>query len=213
MYSDVTATQMRQATLNTLYQPSAGDWLPLAELAYGIYNASFHNDASYFAQTGIAISSEANLYTASASFANTAVSCQDDMHVTSPSNMKLKEMMASTQTPLMMGAFVGHAIFLRNCAGWPEPKRNPPHVINIPESDEFPTVLLVSNLWDPATPNPMATNLLYEIGPHRARLLTRESLGHTVLFQEDAYNGPTLAAMNKYLLELELPEQGTVYPN
>ena len=75
-----------------------------------------------------------------------------------------------------------------------------PHKIDIPHTDKFPPILIVSNLWDPATPNPMAMNLLWEIGAHRARLLTREASGHTILFQANAYDGPNVAAMKSTCL-------------
>lgn len=207
-YEDVTAVEIRQAVLSKLYFPYT---LDAALVANALYNASYHNDASDFA--GTLISREKSRYEASYELSNRAISCQDDDHVSSPSDMRWRELIATTQTPLMLGAGVSHASFLRGCIGWPGPKRNPPHRVNIPHSDELPQILLVTNVYDPATPNPMASNLLYEIGEHRARLLTRVALGHTVWFHPEAYDGPTVAAMNKYLLELELPEQGTVNQN
>ena len=205
LHQDVSAIQISQATLGMLYHPYA----TAPELAAGLYNASFHNDASYFA--GVTITKDATLYEASYYFANTAISCQDDTNLSSLSDMRWKKMIASTQVLLLMGASVENAIFVRNCLGWPQPKRKSPHNIDIPHTDDLPPILIVTNLWDPAVPNPMAMNLLYEIGAHRAILLTRKALGNTVVFQTEAYEGPTLAAINKYLLELELPEQGTVY--
>ena len=120
-------------------------------------------------------------------------------------------MIAHSETPLMMGGNVGNILLLRNCIGWPEPKRNPPHKIDIPRIPGFPPILIVSNLWDPSTPNAFAVNLVNEIGLDRATLLTRKAVGHTVFFQPDAYGGETWDAVNKYLLEVKVPEQGTVY--
>ena len=42
-------------------------------------------------------------------------------------------------------------------------------------------------------------------------MTSRNGAGHTTYFQPDSYNGPTVAAMNKYLLELEVPEDGVFY--
>ena len=119
LYQDASAVQIRQGTLSQLYQP----YSTASELASSLYNASFHNDASYFAK--VTITKEATLYDASFYFADTAVSCQDDAHVSSPSDMRWKEMIASTQAPLLMGASVENAVFVRNCLGWPQTERNP----------------------------------------------------------------------------------------
>ena len=70
---------------------------------------------------------------------------------------------------------------------------------------------MVSNLYDPATPTAMSQQLQEEIGLDRAILTQTVRTGHTVYFQPDAYEGDTVAAINKYLLDLVLPGQGTVF--
>ena len=101
---------------------------------------------------------------------------------------------------------------MHQCVGWPQPKRNPPHRICIPET-LAPKVLLVTNAYDPNTPSAMAVQFQREVGLHRAVLVARAAAGHTVYWQPDAYGGPTVGVMNHYLLTLEVPDQRTIYDN
>lgn len=70
---------------------------------------------------------------------------------------------------------------------------------------------MVSSLYDPATPYAMSQQLHEEIGWNRSVLTTTRRAGHTVYFARDASGGPTVKAMNRYFLDLELPEQGKVF--
>ena len=102
--------------------------------------------------------------------------------------------------------------FVHQCVSWPQPMRNPPYRIFIPET-LAPNVLLVTNAYDPNTPSAMAVQLQREIGLHRAVLVARKAAGHTVYWQPDAYGGPPVDAMNHYLLTLEVPDQRAIYDN
>ena len=71
---------------------------------------------------------------------------------------------------------------------------------------------MTSNLYDPATPTAMSQQLQEEIGRDRAILTQTLRAGHTIYFQPDeAYEGETVKAMNRYLLDLKLPEQGAIF--
>ena len=91
LQNDATATQIRQGTLSWLYTASSDGWLSGALLANAIYNASFHNDASPFA--AVTIPEADTSYSASYYLANIAISCQDDAHDSSPSDMRWRELM------------------------------------------------------------------------------------------------------------------------
>ena len=101
---------------------------------------------------------------------------------------------------------------MHQCAGWPALKRNPPHRISIAQT-LAPKVLLTTNVYDPATPSAWSVQLQHEIGVHRAVLVARKKAGHTVYFESAAFDGPTLAALNHYLLTLKVPPQRTIYNN
>ena len=169
--------------------------------------AAFLNDASLFAMAAILQEIACD---SSYQYANTAISCQDWSHRSSAVDMQWKERIAATETSSLKG--ISPALgFVHNCVGWPRPRRNPPHKINIPKSDALPTILMTSNLYDPATPLAMSVNLQSEIGLDRSVLVNRNASGHGIWLQPSAYDGETVAAINKYLLELELPAQGTVF--
>lgn len=70
---------------------------------------------------------------------------------------------------------------------------------------------MVGNQYDSATPAAEAVLLREQIGKRRARYYPRIGAGHTVYFQPDALHGEAWNAMNRYLLELELPHEGTVF--
>ena len=70
---------------------------------------------------------------------------------------------------------------------------------------------MTGNQYDPATPPSMAVLLRQQIGKHRARYYPRFGAGHTVYAQPNALHSEARKAMNKYMLDLELPEDGTIF--
>ncbi|GAA3935558.1 hypothetical protein Aau02nite_23420 [Amorphoplanes auranticolor] len=86
------------------------------------------------------------------------------------------------------------------CLGWPTPVRNPIHTPRI----HTPIPLLLLNaLHDPRTGYEWASNVAAQLGRH-GRLVTYEGWGH------GAYRTTpcTTAAVDRYLVDLELPEKG-----
>lgn len=141
-----------------------------------------------------------------------AISCQDLYNrEASPDLMSWWYQIAAHDMPLTLGV-TPTLFFTYPCIGWPPATRNSRHKIDIPDTMSS-KVLLVSNLWDPSTPTAWALQVQEEIGVDRAVLIGRNKPGHTVYFIEQAYNGPTIAAINNYLLTLETPAQRTIFDN
>jgi hypothetical protein len=141
-----------------------------------------------------------------------AISCPDFYNNESSADLSnWWYQIATHDMPLTLGV-TPTLFFTYPCIGWPAATRNPRHIINIPNTLSS-KALLVSNLWDPSTPTAWALELQEEIGVDRAVLIGRNKPGHTVYFIHQAYDGPTIAAMNHYLLTLETPAQRTVFDN
>ena len=181
-------------------------------LAAAIEAAILKNDASYLLAYALYIPKGTNSYNASQAYALPAVSCQDffDPEL-SATLMNWWHQIATHDMPHTLGV-APILLFTYPCIGWPKATRNPRHRISVPDSLSS-KALLVSNLWDPATPTAWGVELQEEIGLDRAVLIGRNKQGHTVYFIGAAYDGPTVAAINKYLLTLETPEQRTVFYN
>jgi pimeloyl-ACP methyl ester carboxylesterase len=89
---------------------------------------------------------------------------------------------------------------LDSCAYWPVPPTAQPHV---PKADGLPPVLVISTTGDPATPYQSGVNLALAL---RGGLLTFEGTQHTVFLQGNSCVDP---AATKYLVDLQLPPEGT----
>jgi hypothetical protein len=202
-----TASQLRIGALTLLSSQAVG----FSTLAEALYQAAFKNDASLFLENVQYIRKGSTAYEASQAYSNVAISCQDWAHEMSATEMTWWQQIAKYDMPYLRG-ISPELNFVHQCVGWPQPKRNPPHKISIPET-LAPKVLLVTNVYDPNTPSAMAVQLRQEIGLDRAVLVARKGAGHTVYWQPDAYGGPTVDAMNRYLLTLEVPDQRTIYDN
>lgn len=190
-------------------EPLLYDFAAFPYIATILAEAAFHNNASAFG--GIPITDDETPYETWLYSLN-AISCQDWGHADSPAHERFKELFASSETPLLNGVSAISRI-QQACIGWPAPKRNPPHRIRIPKTPSMAHILMLNNLYDPATPFASAINLQQELGDDRAILLARNATGHTAYLKPDAYDGLALAAVNKYLLTLEVPDEGTVYQN
>ena len=88
-----------------------------AGLAAAIDAAAFKNDASDFALP--AITHNQPLYSASSKFANVAISSQDYLHQSSPSDMLTRQLIGKAEAPLMRGVSA-EQLFVRQDTGWPE---------------------------------------------------------------------------------------------
>lgn len=90
------------------------------------------------------------------------------------------------------------------CSGWPVGITNP-RTAQAVQGLKTPA-LLVHTRFDPAASPAYAVGMVEEFRGVGARLLVREGLGHTSYFN----NGDAARAMERYLVGLEVPGEGTV---
>lgn len=226
--SDATLYAAISTALGALYQPAwpASQGVGFQYLAEAIYNATKSIPSPKHPE----VPGAESRYNLSSHWGKTAVSCCDRWYPDSSwQDWQYKKIIGQTETPLMQGISPA-ANFAQKCAGLTPPTRNPPHPIHVPECEGFPTIcrlseshnpaesadvsrhaVMVGNEYDSATPMANAVLLREQIGKHRARYYPRKGAGHTVYFQPDAQHGEAWNAMNRYLLELELPDEGTVF--
>jgi hypothetical protein len=98
------------------------------------------------------------------------------------------------------------------CQSWHVPPRNPPHEIMTFKNgaNKLATpILLVNAFYDPETSYAWAANTQREIGDDNAVLLSRNGSGHMSYFQPGAVSD----AIDDYLIDLKVPEPGTVLRN
>lgn len=147
---------------------------------------------------GLAIGSA---YEDSGLYAGTAIGCQDWAHEsTGLADLLAKQELGAVFSPLTRGATQSYKL-QTTCIGWPAPLSNPPAPIRYQGEDK---ILMVNSLYDPETSYTWALGLQSEI--KNAVLLTRNGSGHTSYFT----GGETTKLTNAYLLNLTLPEPGTI---
>ncbi|KAI0011855.1 Alpha/Beta hydrolase protein [Xylariaceae sp. FL0662B] len=137
-------------------------------------------------------------------FAGTAIACQDWAHASkSLADVRQKGTLGATFSPLTRGACQSYKI-QTSCIGWPAPLSNPPKPVTYTGDI---TALMVNAIYDPSTSYTWAVGLHGEI--ENSVLLTRNGSGHTTYL--NGLDSETVTAMNAYLLNLTLPEPGTVF--
>ncbi|HYN73598.1 MAG TPA: alpha/beta hydrolase [Nakamurella sp.] len=132
-----------------------------------------------------------------------AVRCVDGPAVTDPAAVTKHNADYATAAPFQSTGDPPGAVN-DICAYWPVPPTMQPHAANAPG---LPQVLVISTTGDPATPYQQGVDLAKDLG---AVLLTVEGTRHT------AYLGAGISCVddivNKYLITLELPPEGTICP-
>lgn len=103
------------------------------------------------------------------------------------------------------------ASFQLNCFGWLSPARNLLHAISIPEREPFPTVLMVDSICDPATPFTWGMQLREEIGGDKVVFITKNMSGHAVYEQPSSVGGGAARAIDRYFVDLILPQDGAIF--
>ena len=98
------------------------------------------------------------------------------------------------------GEFLGYSDAA--CQGWPVESVDQPAAA---EYDGDSQILVVGTRHDPATPYPWAEALTEQLG--NARLLTYDGWGHGAY---TSGNSCVISAVNTYLVDGDLPDQGTV---
>ncbi|KAI1143203.1 hypothetical protein F5Y05DRAFT_367851 [Hypoxylon sp. FL0543] len=208
--SYITADEIRVAATNYLYMPDP-NWGNLGE---AIYNTSTQNDGSSFAKLYLQASNGTSAvvdYVNSGQFGGLAVVCQDWAHHDNTSeDLKLKEILAKAQSSLMKGIATPHR-FEVSCIGWPNTTRNPPHAISIPRTKSLPKILITDAIYDHATSLVWGMQLREEIGKDRVVMVLKDAGGHPSYEQNDAPGGQTKTAIERYILDLTLPEDGIIF--
>ncbi|KAI1402197.1 alpha/beta-hydrolase [Hypoxylon fuscum] len=193
--SDVTEEDLRFNVQGYLISPSA--W---PELGQALIDADAGNATLISQQQPLATG---DAYEDSYLFAGAAIACQDWTHASkSFADVQGKETLGATFSPLTQGACQSYKI-QTSCIGWPAPLSNPPKPITYTGSTQ---VLMVQSTYDPSTSYVWGQGLHAEIGYDKSVLLTRNGSGHTSYLN----GGETTAVVNTYLLNLTLPEPGTV---
>jgi pimeloyl-ACP methyl ester carboxylesterase len=138
-------------------------------------------------------------------FSKLGVSCQDwTRSIETFTDFQIKQKMFSALFPHTKGAseFYWSQIY---CIGWAAPVINTQHVLNPKQVVKPPKIFLVHSFWDPSTSLVWAVNVRSQL-PNSV-LALRNGVGHT---SYQLY-GHTSAAIDKFLLEGILPEDGTTY--
>ncbi|KAI1213331.1 alpha/beta-hydrolase [Annulohypoxylon truncatum] len=143
-------------------------------------------------------------YTDSSLFAGTAIACQDwDHAAASLADVLAKGTLGANFSPLTRGACQSYKI-QTSCIGWPAPLTNPPKKIVYKGATK---ILQAQSTFDPSTSYAWGLGLHAELGDDKSVLIVRNGTGHTSYLSD----GATTAAMNAYLVNLTMPEPGTVF--
>lgn len=143
------------------------------------------------------------------SYPGTAVACQDFKRINT-TNMTLAfaelqetQRIGNAFNPHTGAASQSYTIYA-TCAGWPAPVNFPQGPMNQTALSMTPEILMVNADHDPSTSYVWAVSVRQQLP--NAVLLTREGDGHTSFF----LGGQATDAINSYLVNLTLPEIGSV---
>lgn len=172
------------STLNqALVDAQGGDYTALLEISDS--NHGREADGSYRGNSSVAFAAVNCLdYDADAVTDEQMARNQDELNQVSPT----------------FGEFLGYSDAA--CQGWPVESVDQPAAA---EYDGDSQILVVGTRHDPATPYPWAEALTEQLG--NARLLTYDGWGHGAY---TSGNSCVISAVNTYLVDGDLPDQGTV---
>ncbi|GAB3700462.1 alpha/beta hydrolase [Saccharopolyspora tripterygii] len=188
-YSDAT-----MAAIQGLYAPSLWETLDtgLTELQQGRGQTMLSLADSYFGR-------EANGTYSNTTDAFDAIHCVDDKRVTNPEEVRAADRRYREAAPFLDDGNPPSSA-RDMCAFWPVPMTGEP---TQPQVGALPPVLVISTTADPATPYQAGVQLAQAL---HGSLLTYEGTQHTVFLQGvDCVD----RAGTKYLVDLEVPAQGT----
>ncbi|KAL7619541.1 hypothetical protein AAE478_010081 [Parahypoxylon ruwenzoriense] len=206
----MTSDEIRTNAMDLLYTEAT-----FPPLGAAIDEVMSKNDASKFAEYTLILLSPSEtrgVYNNSITFSNIGIVCQDWYHSDqSAADIQLKYTIAKAQAPLMMAFSPTYRLFQLNCIGWPTNGHNPSHRISVTKTANFPKVLIVESLYDPATSLVWGAQLREEIGVDRTVMVIKNMTGHAVYEQAGSIGGDTAAVIEQYLVNLVLPEEGTIH--
>jgi hypothetical protein len=112
--------------------------------------------------------------------------------------------LSNTLAPITKGYGLSQ-LELSVCSGWPIAPSNPPHTLNPQIMAKLPPVMIVNAFYDELTMSMWALDIRSQMPT--AFNVWRDGAGHTSYLQ----GGATSAAMNDFLIDGVVPEDGTVY--
>ncbi|KAI1458227.1 alpha/beta-hydrolase [Annulohypoxylon moriforme] len=193
--SDVTDEDLRFTVQS--YLISTSSW---PSLALALSQADAGNATLISQNNPLAVG---DAYSDSSLLAGTAIACQDWDHASkSLSDVLAKGTLGENFAPLNGGACQSYKI-QTSCIGWPAPLSNPPKKVSYKGKTK---ILQAQSTFDPSTSYAWGLGLHSELGDDKSVLLVRNGSGHTSYL----LGGATTAAINSYLVNLTLPEPGTV---
>ena len=212
---DMTSSEIQYAASQLLYLYA--DW---GQVTARILNATARGDATPFVQdlpqafnTADPLSKQG--YTNGYKFSNRAVVCQDMPHDYHAADLRILNSVTRVFSPLT-GKSTPAGTFQLNCVGWSgggrnDNARNSPHTVQIPRTENLPTILMSQLYYDPATPLSVGQRLRENIGTDRVVSVFAPGGGHGVYQQNNANVSANVAAINAYVLNLTLPADGKVF--
>lgn len=141
-------------------------------------------------------------YRGNSTEAFTAVNCLDGTDRTATDEDLRRDQQELTEQAPTFGPYLGYTEAA--CQDWPYEPAEDATAAYTGEAQ----ILVVGATQDPATPYAWSRALTEQLGA--ARLLTRDGLGHV---SYTSGNGCIVEAVDEYLLEGALPEEGTVCPD
>ncbi|KAJ8111507.1 hypothetical protein ONZ43_g5604 [Nemania bipapillata] len=177
--------------------PRLSGW---SSLAKGLLSAS-QGDATIFSNPYFTADTDVDFTTA---WANLGTGCQDWAHPAKSYNDVLNLVRQTTALSPLTKGFGQSFQWFTMCIGWPTALTNPPRKI-YDSIAKTPEILLANSYWDPETSVQWAVGVKAQIP--NARLIYQNGSGHTVY----AGNGDAAAAINRFILDGVMPDDGTVY--
>lgn len=182
------------AVIGALYDESLWTFL-----ARGLVEARDGNGATLLALADLYTDRRSDGSFTNVSDANTAITCADDAERPTRQEAEQYARQFATGSP-RFGAQLGWMSL--SCLGMPVSGQDPVRIA----APDAPPLLVIGTVGDPATPYPWAGQLAGALGS--ATLLTWEGEGHTAYPKTSCIT----AAVDAYLLRLEVPATGTRCP-
>ncbi|KAI0118336.1 Alpha/Beta hydrolase protein [Nemania sp. FL0031] len=177
--------------------PKLSGW---SSLARGLLSAS-QGDATLFSNPYFTANTDVDFTTA---WANLGTGCQDWAH---PAKSYQDVLNLARQTaalsPFTRG-FGQSFQWFTMCIGWPTALTNPPRKI-YDTIAKAPEILMANSYWDSETSVQWAVGVRAQIP--NSRLIYQNGSGHAIY----ATNGDTAAAINRFILDGVMPDDGAVY--
>ncbi|KAJ8131965.1 hypothetical protein O1611_g1661 [Lasiodiplodia mahajangana] len=177
--------------------PKLSGW---SSLAKGLLSAS-QGDATLFSNPYFTADTDVDFTTA---WANLGTGCQDWAHPAKSYQDVLNLVRQTTALSPLTKGFGQSFQWFTMCIGWPTALTNPPRKIH-GSITEAPEILMANSYWDSETSVQWAVGVKAQIP--NSRLIYQNGSGHAIY----PTNGDTAAAINRFILDGVMPDDGAVY--